>query len=100
MFDVNSPGGSFAFSNTTWPNMLALANQYGWEPQETNYFSNEGGLVCEEDAAALALALEKALDDIPDHDALAHKTKPIEGFPGMHIIDDDVSLIEYFSGPD
>jgi hypothetical protein len=55
--------------------------------------------VTDDDARNLAAALERSLDDIPDHDAIDHKTRPIEEMPGLRaVIDDDVSPIEWFSG--
>ncbi len=68
----------------TWKKILQLAGFYGWQPLGTrppsmyrrpehipaygsgSYFKREGESVSTEDASALALALEKALDDIPD----------------------------------
>ena len=68
----------------TWKKVLQLASFYGWQPLGTNppsmyrrpermpaywrgsYFKREGQSVSTEDASSLALALEKALDDIPD----------------------------------
>lgn len=45
----------------------------------------------DQDAANLADALDEALDDLPDHDALTHKV-PL----GLH---DNVNQFEWFSGP-
>jgi hypothetical protein len=39
-----------------------------------HYFHNEWQIVRREDAAGLAEALERALPDIPDHDAMVSKT--------------------------
>ncbi len=41
----------------------------------TDYFNNDGQMVTDEDAEALAAALERSLPDIPDHDAIGHKDK-------------------------
>ena len=73
----------------SWQFMLALAERYGWQPRGTEppeEDATEGGLwhddwdgryvpicgqsVTEQDARALADALERALRDIPGHDAL------------------------------
>jgi hypothetical protein len=42
-----------------------------WDPQ--NYFARKGQRVTDEDAAALAAALEQAMPDVPGHDAVGHK---------------------------
>ena len=70
-------------SRQFWKKALELAQQYGWRPMGTiapsyhdfnllnaewhgTYLSNEGQTVLREDALALADALQKSLDDIPD----------------------------------
>ena len=40
-----------------------------------DYFSNLGQFVTDEDAKRMALSLESALPDIPDHDALGSKLR-------------------------
>lgn len=78
------------FNIFQWPRLLDLARSYGWQPLRTqctkkyaeenpndwngSYSSNDGQLVTAEDALALAEALEKALDDIPDQEDLIPKT--------------------------
>ena len=71
------------FSRQFWTKALELARLYGWQPLGTRptpgldfsklcadwqgvYLTNDGQIVCAEDAYALAAALEKSLDDIPD----------------------------------
>src|SRR5919201_1288267 len=72
------------FSKDAWAKVLSLAMFYGWQPMGTRapdiielydtdvedwdgtYLANEGQTVIAEDALSLAIALEKALDDIPD----------------------------------
>ena len=74
----------FRFNILAWPNVLALAKQYGWKPlgtdrpwgddreefwrvhrwDETDYSSSEGQIVTGEDAKAIADALELALRDM------------------------------------
>jgi hypothetical protein len=75
--------------------MLALAERYGWQPQGTTldelaidegtwegdpsewdgrYLPAYGQHVTPEDAKGLAMALERALPDIPDHDAIQDKS--------------------------
>jgi len=74
-------------SRETWSRILSLARFYGWQPMGTlppflynlrkpvygaeeawdgNYLQTEGQIVREEDALALAIALQMSLDDIPD----------------------------------
>src|SRR5262245_27903764 len=76
-------------SKETWSRILSLARFYGWQPMGTlppfihnlrkptytdgangawdgTYLRNEGQIVRDEDALALAIALRMSLDDIPD----------------------------------
>ena len=75
------------FSGEAWIKALNLAMSYGWQPMGTRlssviegysfdieeweewdgtYLTNDGQTVIAEDALALAAALERALNDIPD----------------------------------
>lgn len=75
------------FSGEGWVKVLNLAMSYGWQPLGTRlssviesyrfdteeweewdgtYLTNDGQTVIAEDASALAAALERSLDDIPD----------------------------------
>ena len=71
------------FSKQSWAKALELAQSYGWKPMGTKppslvdfhslgadwsgtYSTNDGQMVKAEDAFALAHALQKSLDDIPD----------------------------------
>ena len=75
------------FSGEAWIKTLRLAMVYGWQPMGTRlssviescgldieewdewdgtYLTNDGQTVLAKDALALAAALERALDDIPD----------------------------------
>jgi hypothetical protein len=71
------------FSRQSWAKALELAQFYGWRPMGTRppsvhdfhrlnadwsgtYLTNDGQTVKAEDASALAHALYKALNDIPD----------------------------------
>ena len=86
---ANKLGNEISWSNIAWAKLLALAEMYGWEPGGTtescnwddstiaenplpawdgSYSCNDHPFVEPEDARAMADALEKALDDIPDHD--------------------------------
>jgi hypothetical protein len=72
----------------------------GGDPLLRGYFVNDGQRVSAEDARNLADALERALPDIPDHDALIHKTFEHPGSPGMRLLalDTPASPYEWFSG--
>lgn len=81
--------GSFRFDLPGWYFIQELAADHGWEPAGTlapddweeeaeeewdgGYLSPDGQQVTDEDAGNLADALERALGDIPDHDARVHK---------------------------
>ena len=72
------------FTSESWTRVLSLGMFYGWQPMGTRvpsmtelhgfdfeewdgtYLTNDGQIVVTEDALSLAMALEKALDDIPD----------------------------------
>ena len=71
------------FSRQSWAKALELARMYGWQPMGTHppsfhnfhllnadwhgaYLTNDSQTVKAEDALALADALQKSLDDIPD----------------------------------
>ena len=71
------------FSRQTWAKALELAQLSGWKPLGTDapwthdpyelnadwsgtYMTNDGQVVKAEDACALAAALERSLDQIPD----------------------------------
>ena len=105
------------FNITAWSRLLALAKFYGWKPAGTlspcknwdddwqdyssdpypegwngTYFSNDSQVVTAEDAARLADALEKALDDLPDIESprLIAELGPGDHVPGSGI---DASFI-------
>jgi hypothetical protein len=85
------------FTGHGWYMLLDLAKSNGWIPAGTiqlpvrpcyetrgsrdrwggGYCSNEAQIVTAEDAAALANALEQALDDIPDVDVMGNKRVPL-----------------------
>jgi len=90
--DLMGAAGDFRFSSLCWVKLLELAHLYGWAPSGTtlpgfeheglgylelaagevwdgHYDSNDGQVVSASDAAALAAALERALDDLPNHHA-------------------------------
>lgn len=93
------------FTRESWTKVLSLAIFYGWQPMGTRvpsmteihgfdteywdgtYLTNDGQIVVTEDALALAIALEKSLDDIPDFNLHYYlldlnKVTPFEFFAG------------------
>lgn len=92
---ISSDNGRFRVNDASWAMVLRLAYTHGWRPAGTrepdgftglapdgetprlwnpkNYWARRGQHVSDEDAAAMASALESALPDIPDHDAMGHK---------------------------
>ena len=75
-FDLEGKAGSFRMSNSGWPEVLAIAEAYGWKPAGTRpprgskpggwdggYRTNDGQVVTKVDASALAAALDDALKD-------------------------------------
>jgi hypothetical protein len=61
--DLRGAGGELHATCREWGSLLRLAHENGWKPQGTDYFTNDGQLVTEEDASAIAGGLEKALRD-------------------------------------
>jgi hypothetical protein len=85
MMDLTGPAGHMAFNDTSWVHLLRLATLSGWHPADTlppeeaddwdgNYCTNDGQRVADEDARNLAEALERALPDVPEEDAMADKS--------------------------
>lgn len=135
--DLSGAGGNEYFSNVAWYKILKLAYEYGWQPQGTEagqwydengelnrqlspdpeewdgtYFSNDFQWVTDEDAANIADALERALDDVPDVDAGEKEVvygpddlpeNPLErslaeqGYPVI-VPNSSLSPLEFFSG--
>jgi hypothetical protein len=127
--DLYNGSSDFWFSMSAWPKVLQLGRMGGWQPAGTlapdweyvggsppdaprccdiykdwggDYCFNEHQTVTAEDARSLADALEKMLDDIPNHDVIAHKTVKIESAGkqiGRGIAEGvEVSPIEWFGG--
>jgi hypothetical protein len=109
--DLTGPAGDFGFTNTAWEHLLRLASLAGWQPAGTlppegagdwdgNYFTNDGQRVGDEDARGLAEALERALPDVPDHDALGDKAFYHPALPGVRLVDarTPVNSFEWFAG--
>jgi hypothetical protein len=83
---INRNDDSLSLDHLLWARAREMAEQYGWKPAGTivtydvssldcggrrpwngNYTTNDYQKVTAKDADALGNALEKALDDIPDH---------------------------------
>jgi hypothetical protein len=80
---VSAAGDTLSMSNSDWTFYLELGARYGWRPRGTlppagvppglwhgRYTTNESQLVDAFDAAGLAAALRKAIDDpaLPDNE--------------------------------
>jgi hypothetical protein len=70
------------------------------DPLLSSYFYNSGFRVTAEDSRALADALERALPDVPEHDALAGKAFVHPDLPGVRLVDatTPVNPYEWFGG--
>lgn len=114
--DVFGKGGSLSISAVSCDYMLRLAETYGWKPLGLSNVEDEFGdilRVPKQDAAKLADALERAMDDIPNHDVINHgspqdgrvtysadgQTAIVEG--AWELIDEmrsRINVLEAFSG--
>jgi len=73
-------GERFRFGHCAWAPLLQVARLHGWRPQgvesgsrlapDEQYVENMGQHITAVDAGELAAALERALDDIPEHEAV------------------------------
>ena len=108
--------GDFWWDTFSWVKLLRVAGRYGWRPAGTtlshsdladmpggrwdgNYTTNDGQIVTAEDARALAVALERAVQDVPSRDVIAHHREPSGGIrmaPNPPDIDD----LDWFCGPE
>ena len=97
--DFENEVGTTSCTVFFWGQLLALAKMYGWRPAGTlapknwseeeegrswggDYISNSGQVVTAADATKLANALQRCLDDIPEHYAAGHKAhKDDDGNP-------------------
>lgn len=71
--ELTRPHERLAFSNHHWEELLLIAKDFGWKPQdaphddwERIYFASNGDLVSERDALALADTLRRALPKLPE----------------------------------
>jgi len=92
--------------------MVELVREYGCVDPVANQllFCGDDDFVSHvtaESAGTLAVALEKALDDIPDHDVVTPKLRrwPLPGVEGVELCwpsedpDNPLTPVERFSGP-
>lgn len=128
--DLLGRGVYFRYNHWYWSQVLLLAYRYGWKPAGTkidhfgkvdeekweqfrhlyedwdgDYVSNECQWVTDEDAANIAQALERALEDIPDEDTVsvlaANQPCGLEG-AGVRSIETELEKhltpLDWFSG--
>ena len=98
-----------------WGQMLRLAQLYGWQPAGTvineedlndfpngewggGYQTNDWQRVTADDARNMTEALERALNDLPKHDALASKREPTTGGIPLEHMAEGISPLDWFSG--
>lgn len=88
------------FNYQTWQRMLRLARHYGWTPRlsDFEYYNTPGNIVPEEDAYAIATAIERCLPDIPDHQAVATASEDKPTRADLRRMRDGIGLVEWFSG--
>jgi hypothetical protein len=79
------------FDDRSWDRIRELARACGWKGTTIE----PGDYVSEEEAASLADALEEALPDIPEDDAVGGRTEWIGNY---HLPTLDVTPTEWFSG--
>jgi hypothetical protein len=79
------------FDDRSWDRIRELARAYGWMGATIE----PGDYVTEEEAVSLADALEEALPDIPDDDAVGGRTEWIGDY---HLPTAGVTPTEWFSG--
>ena len=113
--DLINEHGATHFSVFVWDQTLALARMYGWRPAGTqppkdwatdgegrvwsgSYIVNGGQMVTAKDAAQLANALERGLDDIPDFYAAWHKAVKGEDGGPLIPVGESLSPLEALSG--
>jgi hypothetical protein len=99
---ISGPGGDRHFTFHAWGMLIDLAIQYGFPYDDPSEPEDEEGCfrVTARKALAFADALERALPDIPDHDAMEHKVVFLPAAPGERLVpfETPVSPFEAFSG--
>jgi len=62
--DLVGKGGEISFNWAGWRYVLDFGVEYGWKPDDkTDYFTNSGQRLKNEDAKNLSIALQKGLDE-------------------------------------
>lgn len=79
----DSLSGELWFSGTDWAKLLHLAAIFGYDP----FVRGPDEAITPEELASIAMAVEDALDDVPNHNATGGKTAS------------QMSPLEWFSGP-
>jgi hypothetical protein len=116
MMHLHSAKGDFAWDSFSWQKLLRLAEHYGWQPAGTtipeserkwmpngkwdgNYTTNGGQTVTSADASKLAVALDRAVQDIPLKDVIAQYRVPSGG---IQILPNppNISDLDWFCGPE
>jgi hypothetical protein len=106
---LRRPSEEYRVGPAWWVALTGLAIDYGWSPSPASWSDRDEAncelildRVTDADAHALADALERALPDIPGHDALSnHPRRGLvgEGGPAGRFLSKPPSLFEWFSGP-
>jgi hypothetical protein len=118
-----SDSREFYLNDASWENLLELARINGWEPEGTivpfdaasnkdqpecadgrfPYWLNDYRKVTTTDARKMADALERSLDNLPNHDALEHKlpSLPVGSCGFLEKLRNlPISPMEFYSGSD
>ena len=101
-YELRGSGGYYRFLYHVWPEVLRLADKYGWKPAGTcelapdgehvyldekhSYMTNDGFVVMKTDARNLAAALSKAVRDSasrPRARKLAGRIEDVGGADGL-----------------
>jgi hypothetical protein len=97
--------GRHFFTETEWKNIMSLARDYGWTPDGTqpprdrdelswdrSYCPAVGQTITAEDAQRFAIALDRAITDIP-----GDTSQPVTAPP--HVAPASLTAMEYYRGP-
>lgn len=85
---------------SNWSPKRANGTDRQWNSQD---YTKRGALVSDQDAGAIASAVDRVMDDVPSHDAVGHKVVSSLEFPfgkPLRMLNpfEEVSPLEYFSG--
>jgi hypothetical protein len=101
-WNITGADGDRHYTFYAWGMLIDLAIHYGFPYDDPSEPEDEEGRfrVTAQKARAFADALERALPDIPDHDALEHKVVFHPAAPGERLLpfETPVSPFEFFSG--